>query len=202
MLHEQARIDQYIIPCMVVQGFGSPFSGNSLRDRIPGSMWVQMTRATDIEDVLQYYTLPDLGEYVRERMCCQSVTVPTGGAPNSPQGCTPVGSTLEHELGHTLSPGKKTRKGGAAGTKASLVDGPCHLVPAVMHLCCPLSSQQARDAHEGGGMGRQFTGQAVCDHGVCLPGSCTSSGCIHGSLISVLLGSVMPLYKRTSQCRR
>jgi hypothetical protein len=48
-IEAQARIDQYIIPCMVVQGFGFPFSGNSLRDRIPGSMWVQMTSATDIE---------------------------------------------------------------------------------------------------------------------------------------------------------
>lgn len=175
-IEAQARIDQYILPCIMHQTLGKPFQATpSIRDKIPGYMWKEMTRKTDIIDVLQYYTLPDLGEYIKERMISHSTLVPT-------YQFTPVSSNakntqlfqhnddddmIDHVQQHDPS------HGGTIGCAS-----------AFSHACCHSSSKTSDDA---------------C---ISIPSSCTSIGCMHGSIISLLIGSVMPLCKRASQCRR
>lgn len=211
------RIDRYIMPCVIRQALGDPFHGVPIRDRIPGYMWSEMIRETDVTDVLQYYTLPDLGVYVRERMVCQSVMVPTGtlhaSASTPPGGGTADGTNAGGEKKHNRqkhasggsrrsSAGRSNSARSSAGRSsnpgASGESSVC-IMPAVAHSCCPLSGSQARNDHHSR---LSDTTLAAQDDAVCLPRSCTSMGCIHGSLVAVLLGSVMPLCKRASQCRR
>ena len=142
---------------------------NSLRNRIQGDVWREMTRATDTVDVHQYHTLPDLGVYIRERMCSQSVSVPTSQAVAAESGVHCEGS--------------------ARGVSGSVL--------AFAHSCCSSSAPQARQDAQS-----DISSSPPADAQVSLPESCTSAGCIHGSIVSVFLGSVIPLCRRASQCRR
>jgi hypothetical protein len=208
------------MPCVIWQTLGEPFHGVPIRDRIPGYMWSEMIRETDVTDVLQYYTLPDFGVYVRERMVCQSVMVPTGALHATP----PSGTSRSSGMADGTNPGSEkkqnrqkhaaTASGGSrrsnSGRSSSARGNPgagllrsgkssvC-IMAAVAHSCCPLSGSQARNDHH---QRLSDTVLPAQDDAVCLPRSCTSMGCIHGSLVAVLLGSVMPLCKRASQCRR
>lgn len=66
----------------------------------------------------------------------------------------------------------------------------CTIMTAFSHACCNNS---------GTNSGTIAAATAVV---VDMPDSCTSVGCIHGSIISLILGSVMPMCRRSSQCRR
>ena len=128
-IEAQARIDSYIIPCMVCRVFGEPFKGNAMRNRIPGYMWREMTKRTDPMDVLQYHTLPDLGIYIRERMKSHSTWIPTHQ------------SSQQHV------------NGGGSGSRSSrttLIGGTAKpfttiCVNAFSHSCCSVTAPQARN---------------------------------------------------------
>lgn len=225
------------MPCVIWQTLGEPFHGVPIRDRIPGYMWSEMVRETDVTDVLQYYTLPDLGVYVRERMVCQSVMVPTGtlhasastSATISPSGGTADGTNAgskkkQNRQKHASGGSRRSSAGrnsagrssaGRSNNQGASGESSVCIMPAVSHSCCPLSGSQARNDHHSRLSSQKLSSQklahmelvgdtvlAAQDDAVCLPRSCTSMGCIHGSLVAVLLGSVMPLCKRASQCRR
>jgi hypothetical protein len=179
-IEAQARIDSYIMPCIVLQTFGAPYEkgcivAGNIRDRIPGYLWSEMIRATDIDDVLQYHTLPDLGMYVRERMTAQSVFVPTSSIiPNS---------SLSSSSSKTKK--RKVLNNGNNNNNDMLPLNVLGNVPAFLHMCCP--------GHSCKGGDQSFKTRIAC---------CASTGCIHGSIISLLVGSVMPICKKASQCRR
>ena len=173
-IEAQARIDAYIIPCMVCKVFGEPFQGNHMRNKIPGYMWKEMTRRTDAMDVLQYHTLPDLGIYIRSRIVSQSAWIPTYQSSHAPL-----------ESGQLYSGGGKYC---ASRTSVILCTTACS------HSCCSVTAPQARtDA--------SMDQTGVVDASISIPSSCTSVGCLHGSIISLLLGSVIPMCRRSSQCR-
>ena len=220
-IEAQARIDRYLMPCIVMAIFGSPYVGHintrpgATRNKIPHYMWKEMIRPTEVQDVLQYHTLPDLGVYIRERMTSQAVFVPTcpsvspsvtsggsaevSGAPPQLLKKTPQGKGKKHSQSSSLP---------ASSGWSALDIGKSVLtnVLAFSHSCCPSSAPQARmDAHEDQQV-RDSVSSVDIKHSVdmlpSIPMSCTTTGCLHGSIISLLLGSVMPLCKRASQCRR
>lgn len=228
-MQAQARIDRYIVPCLVHMRLGRPLQGGqntqrgALRNRIPGYLWSEMVRPTDLEDVLQYGTLPDLGVYVRERMTSQSVFVPTCQSSSAQplQGMSSVSSTpralAAAPASTSMMPGSGSggRRGhharaeggggGGSGRGASaepagvLGRGVLGSVVAFAHACCPSSAPHARQEAQSDLLGHMCMST---DTPVALPTSCMHSGCMHGSIITLLLGSVMPLCKRASQCRR
>ena len=203
-IEAQARIDSYIMPCIVHEVFGKPYTGlqndrkGAIRNRIPGYLWSEMTRRTDICDVPQYFTLPDLGVYIRGRMISLSSYVPTCVSSNL---CDMESTLYNHHSSRTknstLAGQKRNRKQVSNPSNKSQAKTVLCNILAFSHSCCPSSAPRARqDAYEDMEM-IQST-----DHNVSLPDSCTSVGCLHGSIISLLLGSVIPLCKRASQCRR
>lgn len=215
----QARIDCFIIPCIVYQLFGQPYSGGegnnyktmmrAMRNRIPGYLWKEMTAKTDISDVLQYHTLPDLGVYIRSRMISSSVFVPTCGSSSSPQQEYYTSSSLEAEVINNNNTKIRKRGGGRGNKRQKYLRDSENIqhassnslgsVLAFSHSCCPSSTPRARQDADND---CKKNVKKTTDSKVAIPESCTSMGCLHGSIISLLLGSVMPLCKRLSQCRR
>ena len=196
-IEAQARIDSYIIPCMVCRIFGKPFEKQGIRNKIPGYMWSELIRRTDPVDVLRYHSLPDLGVYIRGRMMSQSTWVPTHQATqpnlNGGGGDINIGGGGDINIGggrtsSTLAP----RGGGGGGTKSSSM----LCVTAFLHSCCSVTAPQARSDANNADQSSQM------DATVSMPDSCTSVGCLHGSIISLIMGSVMPMCRRSSQCRR
>ena len=163
-IEAQARIDSYIIPCIVYKTFGEPFGGNLLRNRIPGYLWSEMTRRTDTMDTLQYHTLPDLGVYIRERMVSQSSWVPTSLSSSS------ISQQQQQNEAQIETPSKSNQQ----------QQQQVGCVTAFAHSCCSVTAPQARN---------DSVLVSTVDSPVSLPESCTTLGCIHGSILSLILGA-------------
>lgn len=239
-IEAQARIDSYIIPCIIMRTLGRPYEGEpntqpgALRNHIPQYLWDCMVRPTDLEDVLQYGNLPDLGSYIHNRVLCQSVFVTTcpschfqtsqedyanqtvglfsGARKKNKQ--TKRRKTMKEKKEDEEKededeekecneydddddsdemdvPQADRRQSGAKTHKITI-----NSVLAASHMCCPspystMTPQQTAQWH---------TPQV--DSPVALPQSCTPAGCLHGSILSVLIGSVMPICKKLLQCRK
>ena len=74
-------------------------------------------------EVLQYYTLPDLGLYVRARMVCQSSMVPTGLATQSTNHLQPGNTSITGGGRVIARRGEKRQKHTLAG-EVVVVDAP------------------------------------------------------------------------------
>jgi len=156
-IHAQARIDCWIIPCILSQqlqrqGVGGTQPNSRCKHQLRQGRWMDMLLdKTEIQRVLQYYSLPDLSIYIRERMLSSSMKAPSFAA------CA----------------------GGR--TQDKYLSGTCRAVS--MHQCCQ-------------GVGEQGEQHIMC------VAACTSCGCIHGSILTLLFGSMLPLANKITQCRK
>lgn len=209
-IEAQARIDSYIIPCILIKVLGKPYVGlknqqdGALRNRIPSYLWDEMVKPTDVDDVLQYNTLPDLGAYIHARMICQSVFVTTCPSHHNLQQQNNHNLHLQMGGGDnqtTISHSKRSTSNRTSRGSKKLINSKnkstINSVLAASHMCCPSSVSPMFKYGENG-----EEEVAEEDAPVVLPQSCTTIGCLHGSILSVLVGSVMPICRRLLQCRK
>lgn len=216
--------------------------------KLPTGVWEMLSCPTAMQHVTQYGTMPDLGNFIRERMLSQSIIVPTfvqhhsnasfSPSSPSPNSASPFSAfaddnneedqmSLDTHLNQqgqgqqhprqTSSASTSSARHSAQTAAACSGKGVLPNVTALMHICCMFNSPHQSQPHpakngksaNGGGNHHHHHhhhNSTAMLHGegisIALPTCCGKDGCFHGSLIALMIGSVMPLCKKGFYCRR